>query len=547
MNGFPVGREGGTRRRWVARLSQAPLPSFWKLFLPLAVVPLGIILVFYEWVAEDFFDRLETLEAVTLESQARVIGHVLTDVVADALILAEQNELRDFLATGDRARLPQSAAELLSFSRYVGVYDQVRFIDASGQEIVRVNRNGGNPVVVAEAALQDKEGRYYFEEALGLERGQVYLSALDLNIERGVVEIPYKPMIRVGTPVVDADGRTLGIILVNYLAQDLLDTLSGVGRMSSGVAMLLNQEGYWLLAPDASQSWGFMFPGGEERRLEVEDPIAWSRMTQQPSGHFYTARGLYTYRWLDLVEEIGLFMSVGISAGMGAEPRRWCVLTRVPRAFIDRRRAEILLPLGVSGAVVLGLLAIGLRAIITVMAERRRRQKHLERLASLDTLTGIANRRTFEERLMREMARTDRHGRRCALLMIDLDGFKAVNDTQGHQVGDQVLKDVAKLLGRTLRVRSEDVVARFGGDEFAVLLCELGDAQTALAVAEMIRARIGRLAWGGQSVSASIGVALYPDHAGDMPELFRVADAAMYGSKRAGKDRIRLAERPSDT
>lgn len=542
----PEGRADETRD---PRDDDAPVASwkaFWKRFLPLALVLLLFITLFYRWTVGDLFDRLEMREAVTVESQSTAVTYLLRDVIADALILSEHNELLEFLATGEHARLAELAVEMCSVSRHVGLYDQVRFIDASGQEIVRINNNDGHPTVVPEAQLQDKRDRYYFQDVMELTRGEVYLSALDLNIEHGAVEIPYKPMIRVGVLVFDAHGRKRGTIMINYLAQTLLDSLGGVGRISSGDPMLLNQEGYWLLSPDPAQSWGFMFATGADHRLAIEDPPAWSHMTRNPSGHVYTPEGLYTYRWLDLVADTRQIMTVGFSASEESEALRWSVLTRVPAAFIEQRRAKILLPLVALGLVVLGLMAVGVRIMVTARAQRRHHQEHLERLARLDALTGIANRRTFEERLEREMARTDRHGRPCALLMIDLDGFKAVNDTQGHQVGDQVLKDVAKLLRESLRVRSEDLVARFGGDEFAVLLCELKGVETALAVAEMIRERIGRPVWGGQSVSASIGVALYPDHARDMPDLFRLADRAMYDAKHAGKDRSALAERVSE-
>ncbi|NEV64267.1 diguanylate cyclase [Thiorhodococcus minor] len=515
--------------------------GFWKLFTPLAAVPLVVLLLFYHWIAGDAFLRLESLESASVEAQSASVRRLLRDVVADVLILAEENELLEFLETGDQARLEEIASELLAVSGHTQIYDQVRFIDASGREVVRVNYNAGRPAIVPKAQLQDKRGRYYFEEAIGLERGEVYISVLDLNIEHGAIEQPLKPMIRVGTPVVDLNGRKRGIVLVNYLAEELLDLLRSVGRMSSGEAMLLNRDGYWLLGPDPDMSWGFMLPDGQDKRLGIQDPAAWSRMVLAPGGHFYTDLGLYTYRAFDLVAETSRFIAAKVSPGEGVDGRVWYLTTRVPQQLIARRHAEIFVPLAIVGLVILVLLAVGVRSMLSIVRERRKSNERLERLAHLDALTGIANRRAFEEGVAREMARADRHGRRCALLMIDLDGFKAINDTQGHQVGDQVLKDVAKALRVTVRMRSEDSVARFGGDEFAVLLCELPDSDTARAVAEKIRACLSRLRWQGQSVSASIGVALYPEHGAAMSVLLRAADLAMYAAKHAGKDRVALA------
>ncbi|MBK1723103.1 CHASE domain-containing protein [Thiocystis violacea] len=161
------------------------------------------------------------------------------------------------------------------------------------------------------------------------------------------------------------------------------------------------------------------------------------------------------------------------------------------------------------------------------------------RKARLDALTGIANRAGFEERLEQEVARAHRHGSRIALMFIDLDGFKTVNDTQGHQAGDQVLRDIAAVLMNGCR--REDLAARYGGDEFAVLLADPLDAQSVAAIAERFREEILALSWSGCSVGASFGIALFPDQADTLPELIRLADEAMYASKAAGKNRVTLA------
>ncbi len=101
-------------------------------------------------------------------------------------------------------------------------YDQIRYLDSSGMEIVRINFNGGRPQVVKQRELQNKSSRYYFREALVLERGGIYLSPLDLNIEEGEIEYPLKPMMRFGTPVFDQAGDKKGIILLNYFGDYLI-------------------------------------------------------------------------------------------------------------------------------------------------------------------------------------------------------------------------------------------------------------------------------------------------------------------------------------
>jgi diguanylate cyclase (GGDEF)-like protein len=176
-----------------------------------------------------------------------------------------------------------------------------------------------------------------------------------------------------------------------------------------------------------------------------------------------------------------------------------------------------------------------------------RQRDQLEIQASHDTLTGLPVTRLAMARLQAALDNAIRSGERTALLFIDLDGFKAVNDTQGHDVGDLVLQEVARRLRAV--VRAEDTVARIGGDEFLAILAQpgSGEASTAAVADALIKAVSRPMQAAGVTVSvgASIGVAICPDHAADLPGLRRLADAAMYQAKRSGKNRHCFATAPA--
>jgi diguanylate cyclase (GGDEF)-like protein len=157
-----------------------------------------------------------------------------------------------------------------------------------------------------------------------------------------------------------------------------------------------------------------------------------------------------------------------------------------------------------------------------------------ERLATRDSLTGLANRRLFDESLQREVARARRLSTPVSLLVLDVDHFKQVNDTYGHQTGDAVLREVADAL--VANTKNYDVAARYGGDEFVVLLpgCSRVDA---MRVAERVRNSIAR-SIDEASVTISAGVATVPDNATDGERLMTAADAALYEAKRTGRDRV---------
>jgi diguanylate cyclase (GGDEF)-like protein len=168
--------------------------------------------------------------------------------------------------------------------------------------------------------------------------------------------------------------------------------------------------------------------------------------------------------------------------------------------------------------------------------------RHLERAARTDGKTGVLNAVSWSRRTRAELARSRRARRPVAVLMIDMDGFKRVNDEHGHLAGDLVLRRVAQALGA--QTRRTDAVGRVGGDEFAVLLPATGVPE-ALAVAERIREEVRRLPGpGGRSLSTSIGVAVHPLVAAETADgLLAAADAAMYAAKDCGRDQVRLASR----
>jgi diguanylate cyclase (GGDEF)-like protein/PAS domain S-box-containing protein len=185
----------------------------------------------------------------------------------------------------------------------------------------------------------------------------------------------------------------------------------------------------------------------------------------------------------------------------------------------------------------------GFLGIALDITERRRSRQALETLALHDSLTGLPNRQLMSDRAGRGIERARRHGRHFAVLLLDLDRFKQINDTLGHAVGDEVLQAVAEALRAS--VRATDTPARLGGDEFVVLLDDLAHPDQALQVADKILARLGQGVTAGRqhlAVTPSIGIALWPEHGASLEALLEAADAAMYRAKQAGRNAYRLAE-----
>ena len=181
------------------------------------------------------------------------------------------------------------------------------------------------------------------------------------------------------------------------------------------------------------------------------------------------------------------------------------------------------------------------------VTEQRRTEAHLTGLAYHDALTQLPNRLLFDDRLRMEMARARRHGQQLAVLFIDLDRFKGVNDVHGHEMGDLLLKKVAQRLRDC--VRESDTVSRRGGDEFTVILGDVHGADDAARVAQSIVAQMDA-PFHIQNVSlhigASVGICLYPTQARDVNSLLAGADEAMYRAKMMGRGTYCFHERDED-
>ncbi len=255
---------------------------------------------------------------------------------------------------------------------------------------------------------------------------------------------------------------------------------------------------------------------------------------------------------------VRLFESPAALAGDSA-PGELAILAApplTPGAYAQLRARPISIPVIVIGDDVPALLEAGadaalprpldprlLQAWVGALLRQRQgllaltaRQKELEELSRKDGLTGLFNHRWLKERLAEEFRRAQRHGDSLALLMIDLDEFKALNDRRGHPFGDRVLRAISDVIGHC--VRETDLCARYGGEEFAVLLPRTG-LNGALTVGERIRQGAKDLSLDGERVSLSLGISVGPSAQLRGPELLvRSADEALYRAKREGRNRV---------
>lgn len=523
---------------------------FLTIFVIVAAVVMGAVAGFYYNEKGVYISRWKLEEQVHIKLKAALIENNLKEIISDLRFLSQQNELLRMLDQESVGAETKGliAMEYEALSRQKQKYDQIRFIDVTGMEKVRVDFNSGSPAIVQERGLQNKGNRYYFKDTLALNGGEIFISPFDLNIEHGKIEKPLKPMIRLGTPVFDGENRKQGIVVLNYLGDRLLKALKESSGVSGGNVMLLNSDGYWLCSPNVDDEWGFMFPERNDRKFATDFPEAWKKILSSQKTQIENEKGLFTSATVYPLK--GEFKSSSGSANASGDSHKrikavdyfWKVISFLPREALQAgtKRLQTKLLILILGLLV--LVGISSWIIARDMVRRKSYQMALYRSANFDRLTDIPNRALFHDRLDQNLKQSERYKRKFALLFIDLDGFKSVNDTLGHDAGDEVLIKTAERLKEC--VRDADTVARIGGDEFTVILSTITSVDDAQTVAQKIIRALSTpftIVNEKAQIGASIGISVFPENGTDAEILLKNADDAMYVAKKEGKNDYRMS------
>ena len=359
-----------------------------------ALLSLAVVLYLRDQNTQRQMHQMEGKHAAALHAQ--ILAAEFHSVKSDLLFLAGQSALEKFLDFPGSRQERALSQEYELFSRQKGIYDQIRFIDETGREAVRINYNGGRPASVARKDLQNKTGRYYLREAALLEPGEIYVSPFDLNVEHGRIERPFKPTLRFATPVFDPQGRRRGIVVLNFLGEYLLSKLDKTSSNLPGRLMLLNGDGFWLNGPSEGKKWGFMF--GREKTFARTRPAVWREALRAQQGTTVGIEGLHVFHLFDPATD-------GIKTN-GRTESLLRVIYNVPPQTLYAKSRKLLRTLLVLCAVALLPLAVLIWMLARADAARRENERKLRESESrLRTLSrGLLTAQELErERLSRDL------------------------------------------------------------------------------------------------------------------------------------------------
>ncbi len=640
------------------------------LAIPLIALFSVAILSYYSQQVASVEEQARRLNLYANQDLYLTLQQVLRNIKGDARLLASNPLLPRILSNPRRGDTQLLGLQWTAFSAQKRIYDQLRLLAVDGNEILRINLTPFGAVEVPREQLQNKGRRYYFREAMKLPPGEIYLSPLDLNIENGMIEQPIKPMLRIGIPVTDADGGKLGLLILNYLAANIMHEIDAHNILIDSHSLLLNQQGYYLHGAASDREWLFMYPEHDQKigRFSTDYPDVWRHISRERHDQLVTPQGIFAYRWISTDEApasstaftrrfimvsmlsaqqlatmkapyrratLGAFLlgfptilifafvlshfrlrelrtferlrqielnqrqileSVGEGIlGIDAEGRlsfantRAEALTGYPQSemlgrplhslihtcndhqtqhladtcplqqslvhgkarreendIFIRKNCETFPVEYISNPIFKnGELQGGVVSFFDISA-RKRAERHIEYLVLYDPLTDLPNKRLFLDRLAQQLVAARNNGQTSALLYIDIDRFKQINDAMGHDCGDEILVEVARRLKYT--TQEGDTIARIGSDEFVLLRANESSGSEDMAhgaqlTADEIMLILEQPYYPEHEsirLTVSIGIAIFPLDDEEASTILAQADTAVSSAKQAGRRATRF-------
>ncbi|HTE44832.1 MAG TPA: diguanylate cyclase [Gemmatimonadaceae bacterium] len=412
------------------------------------------------------------------------------------------------------------AEDVLAFRRVATALGYDVDVASTAGEAVEMGQRHEYPVVVIDLELRGVDG-YAVADAIGSKSLQ---SAFLLMTAQGI---------ELGGGRSASDGAIAGLVSKPWEDSDLAAKLALAADLNERRAASRGSEGgrhtSVLVIEDNAEDTLLL------RRPLERVPGVTVVVTKTLAG---AMKLLHDQRFDVIITDLGLPDARGVDTVLRLRASSPESAIIVCTGIDDESLALKLVHLGAQECIAKGRLSVAeMSRVVAFAKERKRFELRLVKMAYYDSLTGLANRTAWHEHARGALVRARRRKEGVAVMMIDLDGFKPINDTHGHVAGDVVLRECAHRLLRL--VREFDTVGRFGGDEFAVLLADVDDLPDVQRLAALIRRDLRmpvRLSEGTHVVvGASVGVAVFPEN-GDSPEaLLASADAAMYEAKRAAK------------
>lgn len=477
-------------------------------------------------------------EKRVVDFESNVFFNKINVLTSDVLYISDTYNLHRL----NSEKLKEIEKEWISFSDRRGVYDQIRFIDIDGDEKIRINYSKTGSKAVSENELQNKKDKNYFKDTIDLKKNQVYISKMDLNIENNQIEQPIKPMIRFSTPVYDENNKVLGIIVLNYYADHLLESFEDITQTANGDLFLLDSNGEWIINNiDNSKEWSFMYNDKKDISFRNEYYKEWEEIKKNRSGSFKTENGYFSYsniiddeNYTDTNNSIilgnGNFIAVSYLSNCGecGEIINGSIIKLLVSIFKEYIFAFV------------SLFFISLILGIFMTANKLAKDK-IKYFSEYDAMTGVYNRRAGYELLLKSYREITDNSRTVSICFIDINGLKEVNDSLGHEAGDELILTVVDKIKKN--IMKNDYVIRLGGDEFLIVFANKNENEGEeiwRKIHEEFKV-VNENENRNYIISASHGIAEFQVNSNKyVDDIINIADEKMYNEKRLIKKDLKV-------
>jgi len=511
----------------------------YKIFLLTLTLMMAVAFAFiYIIELEVRSSKFETIEI----NEKRVVS-LENDYIGNEfrMILSDLNYIDSIFDDGLTAShtFEEIKNEWMHFSSERFIYDKIRFIDTDGDERISIIHSNDEAYIVPDNELENKINRYYFQDIMKIDKEDIYVSPLDLDMSEGEIVEPYKPLIRFAKQHYDNYGNSKGILILDYRARDLLDAFKKITYNSNGVMALLNSDGYWLSAEDNELEWQFMLENQSDITFGNRYPVEWNAILKGKT-QFLSTNGLFTSEIVNFETMIDSRNGENILFGDG----HWYIVSIVPRdgeygsLFVDIQSDFILNLL--KDDIVYFVLIIIISVLVAFLLDKdRSAYSKIKYYSEYDALTKVYNRRAGITRLNDMFPINDRRHFLVSICFVDVNGLKLVNDLLGHKLGDELIVTVVDVIRKM--IRDNDFIIRMGGDEFLIVFDELDPSGAENVWERIVEAyeQINNTEFRPYLISVSHGVVCHDNkESTKVDELIMLADEKMYEEKNILKSNL---------
>ncbi len=420
--------------------------------------------------------NVENIQLELAELEQKLIKKEFSRLISDILILKDIIE-EDVNDQDGISSLKSSQKILIGVLKNKKIYDQLRYIDEQGNEIIRVDLENDKPVIYEGEQLQNKADRYYFVDTMKTSEGEIYTSKLDLNVENGKIEQPIKPVIRVATKIYDKNKKEKGIVILNYYADIMIDDFVNVSKSRVGSSYLLNEDSYFISNVENPESeFAFMYEEKQDINFKNAYPLAYNEIFNNNKDFFETDTDIFfAKRVVVFNDDDGRGIKIPVDK-MILGDGDLIVVSHISKhehkdlymgSFYDN--VYEIIDKDIASLVIIFVLSILFAFIIFSRIKQRIQEKYL---SEFDEATAVLNRRAGLEKIEKLINKTRAMNTDVAIIFVDVNGLKSVNDILGHNFGDELIKTSAQIMKDT--IRQNDILFRYGGDEFVMCLSKVG-------------------------------------------------------------------------